>query len=173
MVKLFKVLLLVSCLIFASLISGCSDEGEKYIGNWVGIAYPNDLAHSPVYQISIEKNGDNYLIKSKYSNYDEYNKDNQLVWQDDPGSTKTATLKDGKLVVDGTMGADTIVLNEKDGTLLYPAAGDKLTLIKDDNGEKFKELQKQVGEALTKYWQEHPKVHVADNPFKEYGNSKW
>ena len=49
-----KCLLFVILMLLMTLISGCSNEGDKYIGKWTGLENPaNPL--SSVHQVSIEK----------------------------------------------------------------------------------------------------------------------
>lgn len=48
-----KCLLFVILMLLITLISGCSNEGDKYIGKWTGLENP-DNPRSYIYQISIE-----------------------------------------------------------------------------------------------------------------------
>ena len=124
--------------------------------------------------MTIEKNGDNFIIKRKIGNYNEYNRD-ELEWHDSTEDTDSATLKDGKLVVGGNLTTTTYTYIEKDNTLLYSGHGG-VYLQKDDDGKILEELKKQAGEALTKYWEEHPLKKtspIIDSPFEKYGKTKW
>ena len=79
--KAWKTLCIMSLLLLTMVLAGCSNEGDKYIGKWTGLENP-DNPRSYIYQISIEQNGDNYIIKRKISNYNEFNPDRQLEWQE-------------------------------------------------------------------------------------------
>lgn len=168
-----KCSLFVILMLLITLISGCSNnEGDKYIGKWTGLENP-DNPRSYIYQISIEQNGDNYIIKRKVSNYNEFNPDRQLEWQEGKEKTESATLKDGKLVSGNDIASVSYTYIEKDNTLLYSAKG--IYLQKDDDNAIFENLKKQAADALTKYWEEHPiinKTPIIDDPFTKYGKTK-
>lgn len=117
-----------------TLISGCSNnEGDKYIGKWTGLENP-DSPRSYIHQMTIEKNGDNFIIKRKIGQYNEFNLDRQLEWHDSTEDTDSATLKDNKLVVGGNLTTTTYTYIEKDNTLLYSGNGG-VYLQKDNDGK--------------------------------------
>lgn len=170
--KIWKILCIMSLLLLTMAFAGCSNEGDKYIGKWTGLENP-DNPRSYIYQISIEQNGDNYIIKRKISNYNEFNPDRQLEWQEGKEKTESATLKDGKLVSGNDIASVSYTYIEKDNTLLYSAKG--IYLQKDDDNAIFENLKKQAADALTKYWEEHPiinKTPIIDDPFTKYGKAK-
>lgn len=168
-----KCLLFVILMLLMTLISGCSNnEGDKYIGKWTGLENP-DNPQSYIYQISIEKNGNNFIIKRKVSNYNEFNTDRQLEWQEGEEKTESATLKDGKLISGNDIASISYTYIEKDNSILYSAKG--IYLQKDDDGTIFENLKKQAADALTKYWEEHPMINktpIIDDPFSKYGKTK-
>ncbi len=172
--KIWKILCIMSLLLLTmAAFTGCSNEGDKYIGKWTGLENP-DNPRSYIHQMTIEKNGDNFIIKRKIGNYNEYNRD-ELEWHDSTEDTDSATLKDDKLVVGGNLTTTTYTYIEKDNTLLYSGHGG-VYLQKDDDGKILEELKKQAGEALTKYWEEHPLKKtspIIDSPFEKYGKTKW
>ena len=171
--KIWKILCIMSLLLLTMVFAGCSNEGDKYIGKWTGLENP-DNPRSYIHQMTIEKNDDNFIIKRKIGSYNEYNRD-KLEWHDSTEDTDSATLKDGKLVVDGNLTTTTYTYIEKDNTLLYSGQGG-VYLQKDDDGKVLEELKKQAADALTKYWEEHPiidKVPIIDDPFAKYGKTKW
>ena len=171
--KAWKVLCIMSLLLLTMVFAGCSNEGDKYIGKWTGLENP-DNPRSYVYQMTIEKNGDNFVIKRKLGNYNEFQPDRKLEWQDSSEKTASATLKDGKLVSGNEIASTTYTYIEKDNTLLYSGQGG-IYLQKDDDGKVLENLKKQASEALTKYWEEHPiidKVPIIDDPFTKYGKAK-
>ena len=49
-----KCLLFVILMLLITLISGCSNEGDKYIGKWTGLSNPNNPL-SDLRQVTIEK----------------------------------------------------------------------------------------------------------------------
>lgn len=159
-------------MLLITLLSACgNNEGDKYIGKWTGLENPNN-PRSYIYQISIEKNGDNFIIKRKISNYNEFNPDRHLELQESEEKTESAILKDGKLVSGNKLMSVSYTYIEKDNTLLYSG----FYLQKDDDGSIFEALKKQAADALTKYWEEHPlkkKSPIKDNPFERYGKTKW
>ncbi|EHR31895.1 hypothetical protein GXM21_12715 (plasmid) [Megamonas funiformis] len=170
--KAWKTLCIMSLLLLTMVLAGCSNEGDKYIGKWTGLENP-DNPRSYIYQMTIEQNGDNYIIKRKVSNYNEFNPDRQLEWQEGKEKTESATLKDGKLVSGNDIASVSYTYIEKDNTLLYSAKG--IYLQKDDDNAIFENLKKQAADALTKYWEEHPiinKTPIIDDPFIKYGKAK-
>lgn len=172
--KIWKILCIMSLLLLTMAFTGCSNEGDKYIGKWTGLENP-DNPRSYIHQMTIEKNGDNFIIKRKIGNYNEYQPDRQLEWHDSTEDTDSATLKDGKLVVGGNLTTTTYTYIEKDNTLLYSGHGG-IYLQKDDDGKILDDLKKQAADALTKYWEEHPLKKTSpinDNPFEKYGKTKW
>lgn len=169
--KAWKILCIMSLLLL-TMLAGCSNEGDKYIGKWTGLENP-DNPRSYIYQMTIEQNDDNYIIKRKVSNYNEFNPDRQLEWQEGKEKTESATLKDGKLVSGNDIASVSYTYIEKDNTLLYSAKG--IYLQKDDDNAIFENLKKQAADALTKYWEEHPiinKTPIIDDPFTKYGKAK-
>lgn len=171
--RAWKILCIMSLLLLTMVFAGCSNEGDKYIGKWTGLENP-DNPRSYIHQMTIEKNDDNFIIKRKIGSYNEYNRD-KLEWHDSTEDTDSATLKDGKLVVDGNLTTTTYTYIEKDNTLLYSGQGG-VYLQKDDDGKVLEELKKQAADALTKYWEEHPLKKTSpinDNPFEKYGKTKW
>ena len=128
-----KCLLFVILMLLITLISGCSNEGDKYIGKWTGLENP-DSPRSYIHQMTIEKNGDNFIIKRKIGQYNEFNLDRQLEWHDSTEDTDSATLKDNKLVVGGNLTTTTYTYIEKDNTLLYSGNGG-VYLQKDNDGK--------------------------------------
>lgn len=169
--KAWKILCIMSLLLL-TMLAGCSNEGDKYIGKWTGLENP-DNPRSYIYQMTIEQNDDNYIVKRKVSNYNEFNPDRQLEWQEGKEKTESATLKDGKLVSGNDIASVSYTYIEKDNTLLYSAKG--IYLQKDDDNAIFENLKKQAADALTKYWEEHPiinKTPIIDDPFTKYGKAK-
>lgn len=169
--KAWKILCIMSLLLL-TMLAGCSNEGDKYIGKWTGLENP-DNPRSYIYQMTIEQNDDNYIIKRKVSNYNEFNPDRQLEWQEGKEKTESATLKDGKLVSGNDIASVSYTYIEKDNTLLYSAK--EIYLQKDDDNAIFENLKKQAADALTKYWEEHPiinKTPIIDDPFTKYGKAK-
>lgn len=169
--KAWKILCIMSLLLL-TMLAGCSNEGDKYIGKWTGLENP-DNPRSYIYQMTIEQNDDNYIIKRKVSNYNEFNPDRQLEWQEGKEKIESATLKDGKLVSGNDIASVSYTYIEKDNTLLYSAKG--IYLQKDDDNAIFENLKKQAADALTKYWEEHPiinKTPIIDDPFTKYGKAK-
>lgn len=170
--KFWKVFCCMSLLLLTMVFAGCGNDGNKYEGKWTGLENPNN-PRSYIHQISIDQNGDNFIVKRKIGSYNEFHRDN-LEWNDSTEDIDTTTLKDGKLV-EGGLSATTYTYLEKDNTLLYSAHGG-VTLQKDDEGKIFDELQKQAAEATQKYWEEHPLKKTSpinDNPFAKYGKTKW
>lgn len=129
----------MSLLLLTMVFAGCSNEGDKYIGKWTGLENP-DNPRSYVYQMTIEKNGDNFVIKRKLGNYNEFQPDRKLEWQDSSEKTASATLKDGKLISGNEIASTTYTYIEKDNTLLYSGQGG-IYLQKDDDGKVLEELK--------------------------------
>lgn len=157
-IKALKMILLVFCL--AVFVSGCGTD--KYIGNWVGIERPNDPT-SPIMQISIEKNGNNYLVKMTEGRYHGTklslleNGDREFTWQTQEVRNKSAVLKNDKLYIDGAV--DTFTFIEKDNTLLYSGLGG--ISFKKDTGKEFEEMKKTISEStLQQLKKDYPKGNV-------------
>ena len=135
-----KCLLFVILMLLMTLISGCSNEGDKYIGKWTGLENPaNPL--SSVHQVSIEKNGDNFIIKHKMSSFNQYGK--HLEWKEGKEYQYSSTLKDGKLSVKRDLGENTYTYLEKDDTLLFSPMGG-IHLQRDNDGKVLEELKTQA-----------------------------
>lgn len=138
--KAWKVVCIMSLLLLTMVFAGCSNEGDKYIGKWTGLENP-DNPLSSVHQVSIEKNGDNFIIKHKMSSFNQYGK--QLEWKDGKEYQYSSTLKDGKLSVKRDLGENTYTYIEKDDTLLFSSMGG-IHLQRDNDGKVLEELKTQA-----------------------------
>ena len=162
-----KCLLFVILMLLITLISGCSNEGDKYIGKWTGLSNPNNPL-SDLRQVTIEKNSENnFIINEKIGSYNAYGK--KCEWKENT-STDIATLKYGKLVIGGT----SFTYIEKDNTLLYNGDG-KYYLKKDDDDSEYTNLKKQAEplaiERFEKYKAQEKELNTS--PFERYGKTKW
>lgn len=152
--KMFKVIVAVMLLMFALATAGCG--GDKFAGTWFSVR-PNMVSKfSGDYyeQITIEENSDNsYIIKKVSSSYKKKDKllsgsfflgtalyDLTFKWTPGKLEQQTATLKDNKLIVDGTAGMLVYAYVEKNGTLM---CSDGLVYAKEqaDSMKKFKETE--------------------------------
>lgn len=136
--KTIKFLVMMILLICAMVISGCG--GDKFVGTWY------TEVNGEIQQLSIEKNGDGYLLNYQNTNsresknminkaeYDADHKqlaefgsvnqnrveaiyDVKYEWKTTKGPSFTASAKDGKLFVDGLGAFGVFAYIEKDGTL--------------------------------------------------------
>lgn len=136
--KTIKFLTMIILLIGANIIAGCG--GDKFVGTWY------TEVNGEIQQLSIEKNGDGYLMNyqntnSKESktmiNKAEYDADHKTLaefgsvnknrveaiydvkyeWKTTKGQSFTASAKDGKLFVDGYGPFGVFAYVEKDDTL--------------------------------------------------------
>lgn len=157
--KFFKILAAFVMLIAMLAITGCGG-GDKFEGKWVttkNSAFSN-FDGSDYKQLTIEKNGDSYLLTEVKSSYDLKEKkignkgflpivDATFVWETKkPAQASAKADGDNRLVIDGTMGMMTVTYVEKDGTLLI--GKEVYSKEKDGDIQKFKEAEQKRLQAL-------------------------
>lgn len=159
MSKFFKIFTASVMLIAMLVISGCGG-GDKFEGKWVTTKNSafSKFDGSDYKQLSIEKNGDSYLLTEVKNSYDLKEKkignkgfvpiyDTTFVWEaSKPAQASAKADGDNRLVIDGTMGTMTITYIEKDGTLLI--GKEVYTKEKDGDMQKFKEAVQKRLQAL-------------------------
>lgn len=166
--KALKVLCMVSLLLMAVVISGCGNDGDKFVGKWTGLEHPdNPLSH--VARVEITQNGDNFIVKRTMGYY----KESTAEW--DPGTERVTStiLKDGRLGSDNQFDTTTYTYDEKNKTLLYSGYGG-VTLQKDDDGKIYEQLKaegKPLADKIAAEIKENEKGPV-ENPFEKYGKMR-
>jgi predicted small lipoprotein YifL len=98
----------LACLAVASALAACGKQGNEYVGNWQAKEHTNRTA-------TIERNGDNFVIKVTEPSVFERNKlDTEVL---------PAVYKDGMLEVSGIFGSPKISYVKDTDTLLMPTGG--------------------------------------------------
>lgn len=138
-------------LIFIGLI-GCS-QNNNYEGKWVTSIKSKWDGTKSVVRLDIKKNGDNFIINPETEMYKDTGKTigemgKNAAWASVKGTSASATLKDGKLMLNPYEGF-TYVKN--DGTLLgangeiyKKETPDELNQLKKDATEVFKQIKPQM-----------------------------
>jgi hypothetical protein len=172
------VLWMLGMVMLASLFAGC---GDKFVGKWCAtdFTWPRKIM---VYDI--EKNGKSYLIKPMAYKYDkkeitlretsgfltrDYKPavyEFRYTWEKKPEKPMTAVEKDGRLVVDGTMGMLVVAPLEKTGELLFQEL--KLKKFDQKNLDKMKDNDRKELEAdfadKQKHFPTEDKISFAESP---------
>lgn len=170
--KALKLLCMVSLLILTAVFSGCGNDGDKFVGSWTGLEDP-DKPLSRIHRVDITQNGDNFIVKIKMGSYNEFG--DKLEWDAGNEYTKSAVLKDGKLVMEGAFQPIYYTYVEKDNTLMFSEYGG-VSMQKDDDGKLYEKLiadaEPLAAERLEK---NTPKAttKIIDNPWKKYGGATW
>lgn len=133
-------------------LMGCSSK-NSYEGKWVTSIRSNFDGTKSVVKLEIKNNGDNFIINPETEMYKDTGKTlgemgKKAAWVSEKGATVSATLKDGKLMLNPSVGF-TYVKN--DGTLLG-ASGEvykketpeELNQLKKDATETFKKIKPQM-----------------------------
>jgi hypothetical protein len=87
----------LSAMLLAALVVGCSKPGSDFVGKWVNTQDASEV-------LDISRNGDGFLIGAN-------------------GQNLGATYKDGALQMDGMMGAVSLTYVKSTDTLLAPGVG--------------------------------------------------
>lgn len=157
--KIFKIFCISMMMLAMIIISGCGG-GDKFVGKWVSQQKNMAVTFGGNYyqQLTIEKNGDSYLLTEVENQYKLDRKknggkgllstyDGTFYWT--IGKQEQSSAKadgENRLVVDGTMNMVTITYVEKDGTLLI--GKQVYTKEKDGDMQKFKEEEQKRLQAL-------------------------
>lgn len=157
--KFFKILTASVMLIAMLVISGCGG-GDNFEGKWVTTKNSSfsKFDGSDYKQLTIEKNGDSYLLTEVTSSYNLKEKkignkgflpifDATFVWETKkPAQISAKADGDNRLAIDTMFGKMTVTYVEKDGTLLI--GKEVYTKEKDGDMQKFKEEEQKRLQAL-------------------------
>ena len=191
MKKIFKAVVLAVSMLTMLAISGCG--GDKFSGKWIN-TNPVFGEGYRVKELVIEKNGQSYIIQENMGKYEktykvlneaEYDKwfgesmmsfeipkskvvreyNFTCTWQMRPIAKLAAVEKNGRVVIDGMLGEQTISYVEKNDTLLW----NQLVFKKEnkDDIEKYKQSeQKRLPEDIKEEYKSSKinKVEFVDAP---------
>lgn len=143
-----NILIMVTMFLVMLILSGCG--GPQYEGKWLGSTKSDWDGTTEVQKLDIKKNGENYIVTFATERFVPVGKimDFKVTWKEQQSQPVSATLKDGKLVIDPYR---SYTLVKDTGTILGPK-GETYKVENENDHQKLKEEAKSV------YLNKHPKT---------------
>ena len=148
-----KLSLLFAFLLTGSVV-GCSQRGN-FEGKWIASDKSSWDGSKFVRKLAIKRNGENFLLYPTVEQYRDTGRTagdmgKNAVWSSSPSGTVSATLKDGKLMVNPIF---SFTFVKSDGTVLRPEG----EVYKRESVEEFSKLKK---EAFDSYKEKNPRTII-------------
>ncbi|CVK21651.1 hypothetical protein [Sporomusa sphaeroides] len=156
MIILKKYLVLLISLILIGILTGCG-QGNEYEGKWITSVASNWDGAKILRKLEIRKNGENYILNLSIEEYKDTGKTlgqmgKRAAWKTVSATPISATLKDGKLIIDSSTAFTYI---KSDGTILGP----KGEIYKKETTEEYNRLK---SESAAVFKQKYPKVIIEE-----------